>query len=366
MPKLSSLVLNLLNWFAASARDLPWRRTNDPYAIWVSEIMLQQTQVKTVIPYYERWMKQFPTVAALATARPDRVLKLWEGLGYYTRARNLHRASEIIVREHGGRFPLQFKQILSLPGIGRYTAGAICSIAYNQPTPILDGNVIRVLARSFAVEGNPRERAVNEQLWNHAEKLVRVALSHAGSHLQACSHLNQSLMELGALVCLPRDPHCTICPLRKHCLALREGRAGEFPQLPRRVQPVEKIIAAFVLRWGNRYLVRQRPIEEVNGGLWEFPNVEAQHGFDPSELAERWLNAPPLQWDSIATIRHTITRHRLTTHVFATQVESGESSSRWSGVWRSFSQLERLAFPSAHRQIVRKLPNHQKRMQAGD
>ena len=166
------IVHRLLAWFAQNARPLPWRRTHDPYAIWVSEIMLQQTQVKTVLPYWERWMRALPNLAALAKAKPHTLHKLWEGLGYYTRVRNLQRAAQLIMAQHGGRFPHDFEDVLALPGIGRYTAGAICSIAFNQPQPILDGNVIRVLTRLFGIAGNPRERKTNARLWQLAEDLV--------------------------------------------------------------------------------------------------------------------------------------------------------------------------------------------------
>ena len=169
------LVPALLHWFAQNARDLPWRRTRDPYAIWVSEIMLQQTQVKTVIPYWNCWMRELPTIAAVASTSPDKIHKLWEGLGYYTRARNLQKAAKQIMEKHGGTFPQNFDDVLALPGIGRYTAGAICSIAFNQPTPILDGNVIRVLTRIFGIGENPREKKTNAQLWQLAKKLVEHA-----------------------------------------------------------------------------------------------------------------------------------------------------------------------------------------------
>ena len=220
--KASWLVHALLDWFATAARDLPWRRTTNAYAVWVSEIMLQQTQVKTVWPFWERWMRELPTVAALAAARPERVLKLWEGLGYYTRARNLQRAAQLIVARPGGEFPTQFDEMLALPGIGRYTAGAIGSIAFNQPAPILDGNVMRVLTRLFALTGNPREKETNARLWQLAEQLVRAAaavdfksqISNLKFPLAGpCSALNQALMELGALVCTPRSPQCPRCPL---------------------------------------------------------------------------------------------------------------------------------------------------------
>ena len=171
-PNLNRLVPALLDWFSANARDLPWRRTRDPYAIWVSEIMLQQTQVKTVIPYWKRWMRKLPSIEAVAKARSDKIHKLWEGLGYYTRARNLQKAAKQILEKHNGKFPDIFDDVLALPGIGRYTAGAICSIAFNQPTPILDGNVIRVLTRVYGIGENPHEKKTNARLWQLAEELV--------------------------------------------------------------------------------------------------------------------------------------------------------------------------------------------------
>ena len=170
--KITKLVPALLDWFAQNARDLPWRRTRDPYAIWVSEIMLQQTQVKTVIPFWERWLCELPTIADAANASSDKLHKLWEGLGYYTRVRNLQKAAQVVMEKHSGRFPENFDDVLALPGIGRYTAGAICSIAFNQPTPILDGNVIRVLTRIFGIAENPKEKKTNARLWQLAAELV--------------------------------------------------------------------------------------------------------------------------------------------------------------------------------------------------
>src|SRR3984957_863237 len=225
--KIRQLVPLLLDWFAANARDLPWRRTRDPYAIWVSEIMLQQTQVKTVIPFWNGWLRELPTIESAAKAPSAKIHKLWEGLGYYTRVRNLQKAAQQIVNRRRDefhespskkkvrdsqrsslRFPENFDDVLALPGIGRYTAGAICSIAFNQPTPILDGNVIRVLTRTFGISENPKEKQTNARLWQLAEELVQNSKLKTQNSKLCYSHLNQSLMELGALVCTPRNPHC--------------------------------------------------------------------------------------------------------------------------------------------------------------
>jgi len=249
IPKLSARIIcaKIVRWFSAHQRDLPWRRTRDPYAIWISEIMLQQTQVKTVIPYFERWMRELPTVTAFAKAKPERVLKLWEGLGYYRRARHAQKAAQLIVRDFGGQFPEKFEDVLALPGIGRYTAGAICSLAFNAPTPILDGNVIRVLTRVYGVTGNPRDKKVNAELWSLAESLVAAA--------QDRSSLNQGLMELGALVCAPRDPKCEVCPVRDLCDARRTNRVHLLPMLDKRPAATRRRFAAFIVRKDNRFLV---------------------------------------------------------------------------------------------------------------
>jgi A/G-specific adenine glycosylase len=331
---------SLISWFSKNARDLPWRRTHDPYAIWISEIMLQQTQVKTVVPYFERWMRQLPTLAAFARARPQKVLKLWEGLGYYSRVRNAHTAAQTIMRQHGGLFPRKFDDILALPGIGRYTAGAISSIAFTQPAPILDGNVIRVLCRIFGVEGNPRDKETNAALWLLAQDLVSVDPAR-------CSDLNQSLMELGALVCTPRQARCPVCPARRFCFALREDRVEEFPARLPRAPATERRFLAFVARKQNRFLVRQRPGGAVNAHLWEFPNVEVlgedqKDGKDLKSAAFRIMGEQP-----ICRIRHSITRYRILLEAYPAQAASGTS-----GSWKTVPQLNRLPFTSAHRKIL--------------
>jgi A/G-specific adenine glycosylase len=329
--KLKRIVPVLLKWYAANARDLPWRRTKDPYQVFISEIMLQQTQVKTVIPYFERWMKRLPTLGALARARPQQVLKLWEGLGYYSRARNAQAAARLILQKHDGRFPRKFEDILALPGIGRYTAGAISSMAFRQPEPILDGNVIRVLSRIFGVAGDPRDKKINAALWELARGLVVV-------HPARCSELNQSLMELGALVCTPRQAKCSACPVRRLCFAFREGQVEKFPQLAARAPATERRFVAYVARKQTRFLVRQRPSGVVNAHLWEFPNVE--NGEAGSSF--RVIDGQP-----ICRVRHSITRYRILLEAF-----HAEATHDIPGEWKTLPQLQRLPFTSAHRKIL--------------
>lgn len=343
------LARRLVTWFRRHARDLPWRRTRDPYAIWVSEIMLQQTQVKTVIPYWERWMTQLPGLKALARAPQARVLKLWEGLGYYSRARNMRRAARLLVRDFDGKFPADFEAVLGLPGIGRYTAGAICSIAFNQPHPVLDGNVIRVLTRLFGITRNPKERRTNERLWRLAGEFV----SAARRRTNGCSHLNQALMELGATVCLPKNPRCAHCPVRTECVALRTDRVDRLPNLPRRAKATPRRFMAFVLKDSGRYLVRQRPNGVVNAGLWEFPNVEVDVGrvIDPRTIAGQVLGLRLETVDDLFTVRHTITRYRIALDVFSGRVGAKATP----GQWLTLAEINSRALASAHRRIFEKI-----------
>ncbi|MFN7141079.1 MAG: A/G-specific adenine glycosylase, partial [Limisphaerales bacterium] len=339
----------LLDWFCANARDLPWRKTRDPYAIWVSEIMLQQTQVKTVIPYWERWMRELPDIASLATASSEKIHKLWEGLGYYTRVRNMQKAAQVILQQHGGTFPRTLQEVLMLPGIGRYTAGAICSIAYNQPTPILDGNVIRVLTRVNGISSNPKEKETNALLWNHAQTLVehaaRLTMSdRSAESIPQCSYLNQSLMELGAIICTPRQPHCEVCPIQKHCTALLENRVAELPNLGQRVVPTERHFVAFVVERRGKFLVQQRPLGVVNAHLWEFPNFETvrKRSGAPAHFAK--ISRKPL-----CKIKHSITRYRISLEAYRAELSSDHEP---PGNWFTYSELKALAFPSAHRKIL--------------
>jgi len=350
-----AIVFDLLTWFAQKARDLPWRRTGDPYAIWVSEIMLQQTQVKTVIPFWQRWMERLPTIESLARARSQTIHKLWEGLGYYTRVRNMQKAARVIVRERGGKFPADYEAVLSLPGIGRYTAGAICSIAFNQPTPILDGNVIRVLTRLFGIPGDPKEKTANDLLWERSERLVKLAASIPSKigkerGTRSCSLLNQALMELGALICTPRQPKCDSCPVRKFCVATREGLTETLPEIKSRPATTRRSFVAFVLSDRERFLIRQRPQGVVNGHLWEFPNLE-RNGHSLREEC-RLLGGDPDSLRPLCEISHSITRYRISLKAYQA-VAKASPGRNGEGKWLMLSELDRLPFTSAHKQILK-------------
>ena len=315
--------------------------------------MLQQTQVKTVVPYWERWMRALPTVEALARARPENVLKLWEGLGYYTRARNLHQAAKVVVARCGGCFPEEFAGILALPGIGRYTAGAICSIAFNQPRPVLDGNVTRVLARVFGIEADLRGSKTRALLWQLAERLVQRAYVAQRGSARDCSSLNQALMELGAVICAPRSPRCSECPLRSVCRAYQQGRVNDLPSSDRRVAPTARRFIAFVAERHGRFLVRQRPAGGVNANLWEFPNLEVTCGQpEVGDLALGLLRATPCSLRALGKIEHTITRYRITMEVHHARFDGAAPDPARRDRWLTLRQLDRLAFPSAHRKVL--------------
>jgi len=308
----------LLAWYRRERRDLPWRRTRDPWAIWVSETMLQQTRVETVIPYYERFLARFPTVQALADADADELMSSWAGLGYYSRARNLKAAASQVVREHGGRVPDDVEALRALPGVGRYTAGALASIAFDRPAPIVDGNVARVLARLLALELDVQSPAGRRRLWEEAEALA---------HGPAPGELNQALMELGALVCTPRTPRCTRCPLRKHCRGLAAGRAEQLPVKAPKAEPKRVEAVAALLARGARVLAVRRPPSGLLGGLWELPGGELTAGEPPAAglaraLRER-VGLAPLRAKTLGEVTHGFTHRTLRLHVYRAEAAAG-------------------------------------------
>jgi len=273
----------LLRWYASHRRDLPWRRTRDPYAIWVSEAMLQQTQVATVRGYYERWMKRFPDVLTLADSNESDVLHAWQGLGYYSRAKNLRRGAQAIARDYGGALPKTAAELRGLPGIGPYSAGAIASIAYGQSVPLVDGNVVRVLCRLFALRGDPTRAPLKKRLWQIAGDLVPA---------ESPGDFNQALMELGATVCAPRAPRCGACPVRRACRARAGGVENELPELPQRRATVAVIRAAAVVWRKGRVLVVQVPADAPRwGGFWRFPNADVAPDEGAEDAARRVVGA---------------------------------------------------------------------------
>lgn len=338
----------LLDWYRAHRRALPWReRQDDPYAVWVSEIMLQQTQVATVLPYYRRWLARFPTVEALAAAPLEDVLRLWAGLGYYARARNLHRAARIVVERHGGRVPSDPAHLAALPGIGRYTAGAIRSIAFHQPAPIVEANVMRVLSRVFALEGDPKSGPNQAQLWRLAEALIPD---------EQARDFNQALMELGALVCTPTDPACERCPLLPVCHAGNSPDPTAWPQMPPGRTTVRATHSAAILRDGGRVLMVQRPPHGLWGGLWEFPRRVCESGETPPDGAARAareiVGVEAQIGERIGTIKHSVTHHAITLHGFDARILQGAPEARDCAAVRWVTPEEWTSLPLASPQAL--------------
>ncbi len=304
----------LLAWYARAQRDLPWRRTTDPYRIWLSETMLQQTRVETVIPYYERFVAAFPDVHALAAADEEDVLRLWAGLGYYARARNLRRAAAAVVREHGGVLPRDEASLAALPGVGRYTVGALRSIAFREPAAIVDGNVRRVLSRITATETLPDADA-----WRLAGELVPA---------RSPDQFNQALMELGATVCTPRKPACPVCPIAGVCAAHSGGRPEDFPAA--KARPKSRAVTALggLLVRRGRILLLRRPSQGLLGGLWEIPNVPEISAPGLVALVRERSGLRVAAGTPLGTVRHAFTHLDLTLDVVALEDRGGRVAGR--------------------------------------
>jgi len=308
----------LLRWYDANRRDLPWRRSNDPYAIWISEAMLQQTRVETVIPYWERFLEVFPDVESLAQANLDDIYAVWTGLGYYSRARNLKHAAETVVAEHDGRLPETADGLRELKGIGRYTAGAIASIAFDREEPLVDGNVIRVFTRILGIREESTAKAVLDRLWEIAGELV------CGPRP---GDLNQALMELGATLCTPKNPNCPGCPVRPHCDAHLRGDAERLPIKKKKTKPKPmRAVAAWIERGGNILAVR-RPEKGLMAGLWELPGGEIGPKDEAKDRVRGILrDAVGLEIrdvQSVGRIEHLFTHRRLEVDVFRCRADKG-------------------------------------------
>ncbi len=339
----------LLAWYDAHRRDLPWRRTRDPYAIWISEAMLQQTRVETVIPYYRRFLERYPDVASLARAPLEDVYALWAGLGYYSRARNLSRAAKLVMERHGGEIPADAEALRTLPGIGRYTSGAVASIAFDRPEPVVDGNVERVLARRLGIRTPVKESATGRRLWEEAARLAKG---------DRPGDLNQALMELGAMVCTPRAPRCGACPAAPGCDAHARGDAEAIPApAPRATVRSIRAAAALVERRGRALLVL-RPAGGLLGGLWELPGVELSRGEKPAAaLAARLPARIGLPLEALApagAVSHAFTHRSLRLHLF--RAAAGAGRVRLDGFerheWVSLAALAALRTSTLMRKAI--------------
>ncbi|MCB1060398.1 MAG: A/G-specific adenine glycosylase [Calditrichaeota bacterium] len=357
MPKSAATLRSLIDWFEANKRDMPWRKTRDPYKIWISEILLQQTQVATVEPYYNHFVKTFPTVQTLAKAPLDRVLKAWEGCGYYARARNLHKAAKQIVAM-GGKLPRTAKELRDLSGIGPYTSAAIASIAFGEAVPVLDGNVERVIARVTGEEGIISEREVHSRLRSHAEQWMQIAVNAELSP----GDLNESLMELGATVCKPREALCAQCPLKRVCVAKKTLQdVTVLPRKPLKPRTPHYDIGAAIVRKNGRILITKRPEHGMLGGLWEFPGGKQESGESLKECVQREMREELAMevevGEQIASVKHAYTHFKITLHCFECKHVGGELQliHAADAKWVKPAELANYAFPKADRVVLQML-----------
>lgn len=328
----------LLRWYDAHRRDLPWRDATDPYAVWISEIMLQQTRVAAVVPYFTAWMARFPTVAALASAPQQEVLHAWQGLGYYSRARNLHHAAQLVVERHNGQVPADVDALRALPGVGPYTAGAIASIAFGLQAPLVDGNVIRVLACLFVLDLDPSVPRNARVFWDHAGALVPA---------DRPGDFNQSLMELGAIVCVPRSPRCDVCPVHSFCQAHKQGRVEDLP-----IRPKKSAVATQTRRgWAlhdpdGRLLVARRPPTGLLADLWELP-LDAELAESPSGIQHIV---------ALGDVLHIFTHLRLTVRMYRAQTTSPGDWENWEGYvetrWTTAADRAALPFSTLGKRLL--------------
>ena len=342
----------LLNWYQQNHRQLPWRETLDPYRIWVSEVMLQQTQVKKVLPYYEKFIRRFPDITTLAQADLSDVLKEWELLGYYARARHLHKAAQIIKTTYNGQVPSNYKEFRKIPGVGDYIAAAVLSIAYKQNLPVLDGNVKRVLARIFQIEKPVNHASSLKYFYQQAEQLL---------YRKSPDHYNQALMELGATVCIPQNPRCYLCPVSKFCSAFQNGKQYDYPKKKRKKKIPQYKIVVGVIQKDGKILITQRKLKGLLAGLWEFPGGKMKQG-EKAEKAclreiEEELGLRVKINQHLTQIKHAYTHFKIVMDVFLCQYISGSIhlKSAIAYHWIKISEIDTYPFPGANHKFIPKL-----------
>ena len=352
----SKFTKQLLDWYDANSRELPWRHNPEPYPVWVSEIMAQQTQIDRVIGYFERWMRKFPTLKALSQAHEEDVLKLWEGLGYYSRARNMLKTACVIAHDHGGFFPSDPQIIRSLPGIGEYTAGAISSIAFSLPEPAVDANVLRVFSRLLDVDTPVRDAASRARI----EKQVRLLIPE-----DRPGDFNQAIMEFGALVCTKR-PACDRCLMQGSCLAYERGTVAERPVLPPSKKSIRIDMATGVLVHEGKVLIQKRRPDDVWPGLWEFPGGGIEQGETPKQavvreyMEEVSLHVEPV--GKITVVSYSYTKYRVTMHCYLCKLSNSDMAEpvfneAVEGCFVFWEELSKYAFPAGHRRLIEFMKN---------
>ena len=346
----------ILSWFQENARELPWRKTYDPYHVWISEIMLQQTQMDRAVDYFNRWISRFPDIPGIARASEEEVLKLWEGLGYYARARNIIRSANILLAEYNGKLPADYDLLLKLPGIGKYTAGAIMSIAFNKEYPLVDANIERVFARLFNLEKPVKDKKTLAFVWQKASELIPEGRAR---------FFNQALMELGALVCIARNPRCKICPVKTYCQAYSLDLVSERPVLRDPPKTIFIEMAPGILEHEGRLLIQKRKPNGVWANLWEFPGGRLEPGETPEmALVREYLEETELMIGNlkkITTVQHSYTIYRVTLHCYFCGLMAGRIEPILHGAqeyrWLKAGELSDYAFPAGHRKLIKHLQN---------
>ncbi len=355
----AAIVQSLLQWFRKTSRDLPWRRTYNPYHVWISEIMLQQTQMDRGVVYFKRWIERFPDVQAVAAATEQEILKYWEGLGYYARARNLHKSAKLITDEFEGVVPCDYHKLLDLPGIGPYTAAAIASVAGNCDIAVIDANVTRVYTRLFDIKEPVRGRQVQQLLAEIADNLLPRGQARA---------YNQALMDFGGLICTPKNPLCSNCPLAGSCKALQAGTVAERPVLGAKKDNIVVHKVAGLIKSKGRIYIQQRKVDDVWGGLWEFPGGEVAKGQE-GRVADRIfqdIGLPVKPLELVARVNHQYTHHKIFLHCFLCALQGSNDvpvlASASSYRWIYPEQLENFAFPAGPRKVLELLRTNKPHM----
>ena len=342
---------SLLRWFRGNGRQLPWRDTYDPYHVWLSEVMLQQTQMERGVIYFRRWLQRFPDIESVAKASSLEVLKLWEGLGYYARGRNLHKAAELMVRKYGGEVPRTYEELLQLPGVGPYTAAAIASIAFNHDIPVVDANVERVFARIFDIDKPLKSKGVHAEIVDVAKKLLPSGKGR---------EFNQALMDLGGLICTPKKPDCAICPVSAHCLAYLGDFVEDRPRKKAKQPLIEIEMATGILLHRDHIFIQQRYDNDIWGGLWEFPGGRLEEGETPEEAVQREYGEETgfrvEVCSKVTTVVHFYTKYRVILHCFRcglrqeSQLPDLQAAQAYH--WVKEKQLENYGFPAGHRKFI--------------
>lgn len=348
---MSPIQKKLLNWFSIYGRDLPWRKTYTPYHIWISEIMLQQTQMKRATAYFNHWMEKFPDITNIAKSSEEELMKLWEGLGYYSRARNIFKTAKILVQAHNSELPADHKTLLKLPGIGRYTAGAIMSLAFNQEYAIVDANIERLYARLFNIDTPVKSKENQHFIWRQAKELIPQGKAR---------YFNQALMELGGLICLPKNPKCGQCPISGHCAALGLKVTDKRPVPVKLPDSISIEMVTGLLAHNGKIFIQKRPENDAWGGLWEFPTGRLKRNETPEQALKReYQEKTELKINDlkkITTVKHSYTKYRVTLHCFSCGLENVQSKPTLHAAqeyrWVIPKELARFAFPAGHRKLI--------------